>query len=150
MKRLLIILSVVLLSLLAGCFLEYSGPPNIYFDGEVTDMNGSATRVAGEVTAGVPREGYSYRGSSLCVYDGGERLLAEVSLGELPDDVSVNVTVSESPKYIIVYSPDFETERFSASYYVVSKADSGYRLRGPTVDSTSEFPVNPRESGCGS
>lgn len=84
------------------------------------------------------------------MYGGDEQLVGERRLGTLGDARSFGITTSVAPRFIVLYSPDFERKPASFAYYVVRNTTGGWVVEEHPVSTTEELPVDPRESGCGS
>jgi len=143
MNKQLLLTSVVLVSLLSGCFIEGTEGGTITYDG---DFNSSERRfiMNGDIRfAGTNPPQSSYQNITLKLYAGNGSLLYEEELGTLngpSDTLSISVSRSTAPRYIIFDSPDIWDGKTGIDYYVRSQdAFQGYQRH--TISNRRKLPI---------
>lgn len=144
-KRLFLVLVVLMVPTISGCFVEPGSGGSVEFDGSfnVSDreftMNGQV-RLGG----GIPPQD-EYRDIQLELYAKNGSLLYKENLGTLhnrSERLDVSVSLSTVPHYVIFDSPDIWDGETEVDYYVRSpEVDGGYRFEDTT--DRSQLPITP-------
>lgn len=145
MNKSIILISVVFISLLSGCFIEGTEGGSIAYDGDF-NISESGFEMNGDVRfAGTNPPQSKYQNITLELYTENGKLLYEVEVGTLngpSDKLTVSVSHSTVPHYIVFDSPDIWDGKTGVDYYVRSKeAHQGYQLY--TATSREELPITP-------
>jgi hypothetical protein len=144
-KRSVLLSMLVVSSLSSGCYVEPGEGASIEFDGQV-NRSADAFTMRGEVLlgGGSPTQ-EAYEDIHLEFYTKNGSLIQKVSLGTLHNKskrLTVSVSLSTVPYYVIVDSPDIWDGETDVDYYVRNEnADGGYALRDTTK--RSELPILP-------
>jgi len=139
-----IVVSLILLTALSGCFIETGGVPNVAYNGNVSE-NGSEFSMDGYVEITGNNREDTYENISLELYDRNGSLIYEENLGTIDrrnESLPVSVSLSTIPEYVIFNSPDVWDGNAQVAYYVRSQSSStGYRWED--ASSKDELPVEP-------
>lgn len=150
MRQIIPITSIVIMVLLAGCFLEPAGTPSAAFDGEVEVDASGEFRMEGSYGLSHSPAGGDFSDLSVCLYSETGSLVKEERLGSLNGRQEVSVSAQSVPDLVVFYSPDFDTESVWFAYYLIREDDSGLYYVERKASSSAELPVDPRGTGCGS
>jgi len=148
MRRYILLLTILVIATLSGCFINTGGNPRLDFDGNMSSANSSFS-INGilEVEGGnEPRNRYD----NICIslYDSEKTVLLTQPLGSIAGDSSVEVSArsDQIPEYIVFHSADIWDGTTEVPYYVRSEVSyQGYQLH--EVTEPGELPVQVPE-GC--
>lgn len=146
--KLKLLLALIVVSGLAGCFLEPSGSPQVVFVGE-TGVSDGRFVMEGELDLGWGQERVEYQDVAVCLYGADGAMFRSVSMGSVPPERRVSIRSDRIPEYVVVHSPDFYDESVSYFYYEREVSGSTVGFVERSIGHPSELPVDPRATGCG-
>lgn len=144
-KKALLLVCLITISSLAGCFIEPGQGTSISTNLEF-DTTGEMFGVEGEVYlgGGIPSQ-EAYENISIELYDEDGELMYSEKLGTLrnnSDELTVSISLQNTPYYVIFDSPDIWDGKTGVDYYVRSETD-GIVFSSYGTSDRSELPITP-------
>lgn len=122
----------------SGCLLPGPGT-SITFAGDIHQTE-TGIIMEGHITDTTASE-KTFDNTTIYFYDSNKTLIKSVSIGDLHVRRDVNITVHGSPKYIIIYSPDFWSSHRVQVEYIERNSEGQYMEW--SVANPNELPVRP-------
>jgi len=144
MKKSVPFIVLLVITVLSGCFIEGTEGGSLSYDGEF-NVSEKGVNMSGDIVfLGTNPPQNRYENISIEMYASNGTLLYKEQIGTLnptSEGVSISVSLSTVPKYIIFDSPDIWDEKTGVDYCVYSSESGVYEQR--TAANRSELPITP-------
>jgi len=140
-----IIIPVLLMAVLSGCYIDFTGPTGLNYSGNISNtadgfyMDGRVSTSAGEFSA------HRYRNLSIVLYNEQNESIYREDIGSLDNAstmLQVSIAINATPEYVIFEGPNLWKRDGGVEYfYRYPRAQRGYGEQ--TVTERCELPPTP-------